>query len=173
MSKDLIARLRAKPCDAISPPAIELEAATALEELQARVPAPRSDLEIVEQTEELARELAQQDGFTLESGNFRRSQNPRVITYWERACTAQRLLTGTDPEDAIDNIEAELTAAGKMIDGIDLTRLKELAKAAETGGNHIYTNPRDSNAWRENEEWHKAASPEAFLALLDALGVAS
>lgn len=42
MSQDLIARLRAKPCDNISPPAIELEAADRIEELERELAALRS-----------------------------------------------------------------------------------------------------------------------------------
>ncbi|MGE8454531.1 MAG: hypothetical protein ACN6OP_28765 [Pseudomonadales bacterium] len=45
--------------------------------------------------------------------------------------------------------------------------LRALAEAAEGNGEHIYTHPRDSNKWRENEAWHRAASPGAVLALLD------
>lgn len=45
--------------------------------------------------------------------------------------------------------------------------LRGLAEAAEGNGEHIYTHPRDSNKWRENEAWHRAASPGAVLHLLD------
>jgi hypothetical protein len=45
--------------------------------------------------------------------------------------------------------------------------LRALAEAAEGNGEHIYTHPRDSNKWRENEAWHRAASPGAVLHLLD------
>ncbi|MFG0610779.1 hypothetical protein [Delftia sp. WSY_14] len=45
--------------------------------------------------------------------------------------------------------------------------LRVLAEAAEGNGEHIYTHPRDSNKWRENEAWHRAASPGAVLHLLD------
>ncbi|KAA9181185.1 hypothetical protein F3K36_02200 [Delftia sp. BR1] len=45
--------------------------------------------------------------------------------------------------------------------------LRVLAEAAEGDGEHIYTHPRDSNKWRENEAWHRAASPGAVLHLLD------
>lgn len=45
--------------------------------------------------------------------------------------------------------------------------LRSLAEAAEGNGEHIYTHPRDSNKWRENEAWHRAASPGAVLHLLD------
>ena len=45
--------------------------------------------------------------------------------------------------------------------------LRALAEAAEQDGQHIYTNPRDSDKWRDNEAWHRAASPEAVTALPD------
>ncbi|MDX4957862.1 hypothetical protein [Delftia acidovorans] len=45
--------------------------------------------------------------------------------------------------------------------------LRALAEAAEGNGEHIYTHPIDSNKWRENEAWHRAASPGAVLHLLD------
>ena len=45
--------------------------------------------------------------------------------------------------------------------------LRALAEAAEGNGEHIYTHPIDSNKWRENEAWHRAASPGAVLVLLD------
>jgi hypothetical protein len=48
----------------------------------------------------------------------------------------------------------------------DIDKLKALALTAEHGGQHIYTNPRDSNKWRANEAWHREAGPEAFLALI-------
>jgi hypothetical protein len=49
----------------------------------------------------------------------------------------------------------------------DLARLEALARAANEGeGQHIYTNPRDSNGWQANEAWHRAASPAAVLELI-------
>ncbi|MDX4957283.1 hypothetical protein [Delftia acidovorans] len=45
--------------------------------------------------------------------------------------------------------------------------LRALAEAAKGNGEHIYTHPIDSNKWRENEAWHRAASPGAVLHLLD------
>jgi len=95
MSQDLIKRLRARPCENIGPPAIELEAA--------------------------------------------------------------------------DRIET-LMAGQAQLAGYDLAKLKALAQAAETGGQHIFTNPRDSNAWQANDAWHQAATPELFLALFNAIG---
>jgi hypothetical protein len=51
--------------------------------------------------------------------------------------------------------------------GIDLDKLEALARAAEKDGQHIYAHPRDSNKHADNEAWQRAASPEAFLALID------
>lgn len=47
--------------------------------------------------------------------------------------------------------------------------LRNLATAAESHGHHIYTNPRDSNQWKDNKAWHEAASPSAVLGLLDCI----
>jgi hypothetical protein len=173
MSQDLIARLRARPCESIGPPAIELEAAARIETLMAHLPIPRTDEQILEQTEELAAELAQLDGYVLTSGNFRDHPAPRVRMYWERACVAQRALTAPDPEDAesaIDGEEPGDLEEQPPLPGYDLAKLTALAQAAETGGQHIFTNPRDSNAWQANDAWHQAATPELFLALVIALG---
>jgi len=49
----------------------------------------------------------------------------------------------------------------------DPEALRALAAAAEKDGQHIYTHWRDSNAAKANEAWHKAASPELFIGLLD------
>jgi len=50
---------------------------------------------------------------------------------------------------------------------LDLDHLEALARAADQGeGQHIYTNPRDSEGWQANEAWHRAASPDAVLALI-------
>ena len=44
--------------------------------------------------------------------------------------------------------------------------LKWKAENASQHGEHIYTNPRDSNLWKENVAWQEAASPEAILSLI-------
>lgn len=50
---------------------------------------------------------------------------------------------------------------------VDLDKLEALANAADQGeGEHIYTHPRDSNKWQANAQWHYAASPDAFRALI-------
>lgn len=50
---------------------------------------------------------------------------------------------------------------------LDLDLLEALARAADQGeGQHVYTHPRDSNGWKANEAWHRAASPAVFLDLI-------
>lgn len=49
---------------------------------------------------------------------------------------------------------------------LDLDKLEQLATVAETGGQHIYTNPRDSNKWQANETFIAAASPEVVAELV-------
>jgi len=55
---------------------------------------------------------------------------------------------------------------GIQTDIADLAELKRLADAAEKGGQHIYTHPRDSNQWAANRDFIGAASPETVLALI-------
>jgi len=50
--------------------------------------------------------------------------------------------------------------------GLNLDHLEAQARAADQDGQHIYTNPRDSNNWRANEIWHYLASPAAVLELI-------
>ena len=45
--------------------------------------------------------------------------------------------------------------------------LRALAAAADKGGEHIYTHWRDSNSAKANEAWHRAASPDLVIGLLD------
>ena len=51
---------------------------------------------------------------------------------------------------------------------LDLDKLEALARAADQGdGQHIYIHWRDSNNHAANLAWHNAASPAAFLALIE------
>ena len=60
----------------------------------------RSDKKILEQTEQLARELARYNGFMFsDSLLFRISTNTRIRSYWIMACLAQKIITNTDPND--------------------------------------------------------------------------
>jgi hypothetical protein len=54
--------------------------------------------------------------------------------------------------------------ASPELPGLD--NLETQARAADQDGQHIYTNPRDSDNWRANEIWHYLASPAAVLALI-------
>lgn len=66
----------------------------------------RSDQEIVSQTNELARTLYTLRGYAVREGyRFDRSTHPHEIEAWRGACEAQRLLTETDPQDSLDEIE--------------------------------------------------------------------
>lgn len=70
----------------------------------------RSDQEIVEQTNELARQFYRlhDRGGTVEKGyRFDQSSHPQEVQCWQMACVAQELLTGTDVRDALDNLEDE------------------------------------------------------------------
>lgn len=65
----------------------------------------RSDEEIVQQTNQLAHEFYRLRGYEAPLGFlFYRATHPHEVEAWEAACTAQRALTCTDPEDALDNL---------------------------------------------------------------------
>lgn len=66
----------------------------------------RTDQEIVDQTNELARRLYAIRGYTVKPGyRFDKATHPHEVEAWTGACDAQTFLTGTDPRDALDNIE--------------------------------------------------------------------
>lgn len=106
-------RAYAAACRATHPQlAADIEAEFGAQAAQADVRgAARTDEKIVQQTEELAAELARLDGYELKGETYRNSLSARPRRYWERACIAQRLLTNTDPEDAASAIEAARTPA--------------------------------------------------------------
>lgn len=65
----------------------------------------RTDQQIIDQTNELARRLYAIRGYQAQAGyRFDRATHPHEAEAWSGACEAQRLLTGTDPDDALDNI---------------------------------------------------------------------
>jgi len=66
---------------------------------------PRSEKQIVWETESLAAALAKMDGFAITAGTWRDSPSPTAQQYWKRACLAQELLTKTDPNDAVANLD--------------------------------------------------------------------
>lgn len=75
----------------------------------------RSAKQIVDQTEELAAELARTfygrevavDGF-----KFHLSADPRAQVCWRMACDAQQRLTNTDPEDALSELDEDQPESG-------------------------------------------------------------
>lgn len=68
----------------------------------------RSDKEIVDQTNELARLLYAIRGYESEKGyRFDAATHPHEVEAWEGACAAQLLLTGTDPDNALANLDDE------------------------------------------------------------------
>lgn len=66
----------------------------------------RTDQEIIQQTNELARILYRLRGYTVNEGyRFDKATHPHEVEAWRGACEAQILLTDTDPQDALDEIE--------------------------------------------------------------------
>ena len=73
---------------------------------------PRTDEEIVKQTNDLARICLAHvgTGFEAPAGHkFYDAQDPRSKAAWQRACEIMEHMTATDPNDALANIEAEPT----------------------------------------------------------------
>lgn len=65
----------------------------------------RSDKEIVDETNELARQLYCLRGYMAPFGyRFDQATHPHEVEAWKGACVAQVRLTNTDPEDALDNL---------------------------------------------------------------------
>lgn len=76
----------------------------------AKKQATRTDLEIVEQTNTLAREFYSMLGYTVTVEHKfydvdRPNYHPQEALCWSMACHAQRELTSTDPDDALANLE--------------------------------------------------------------------
>ena len=68
----------------------------------------RTPQEIVDQTNELARELYRLRGYVVAEGyRFDKATHPQEVEAWNRACEAQRLLTDTDVDDALQELEEE------------------------------------------------------------------
>lgn len=70
---------------------------------------PRSVNEIIEQTNELAREFYKEMGYIEKRPDFMfySSQHPTELLMWRFACMAQLELTDTDPDDLIGEYEDE------------------------------------------------------------------
>ena len=65
----------------------------------------RTDVEIVQQTIQLCKDLASVMGWKLLTTMPWNSGNPRVQMVWTLACIAQVNLTVTCPEDALSGLE--------------------------------------------------------------------
>lgn len=66
----------------------------------------RSEQQIIDQTNELARQLYALRGYNVPEGyRFDQATHAHEVEAWEGACVAQRMLTDTDPVDALANIE--------------------------------------------------------------------
>lgn len=66
----------------------------------------RTDREIVDQTNELARRLYEDQGYAVPTGyRFDQAEHPHERAAWNWACIAMVYLTETDPEDALIALE--------------------------------------------------------------------
>ena len=66
----------------------------------------RTDQDIVDRTEALAAALNDwRWGGKLESGTYRDSGNVKAQWCWQMACRAQEILTDTDPENAVAELD--------------------------------------------------------------------
>jgi hypothetical protein len=67
--------------------------------------AVRTDQEIIEQTNELARRFSRLQGYEAPEGHkFYEDGGDHMPCPWLLACVAQEFLTGTDPDDALGNL---------------------------------------------------------------------
>lgn len=65
-----------------------------------------TDQEIVERTNQLAREFYAQHGYNARLGfRFDLSAHPQERTMWRCACAVMQMLLDTDPDDALTNLE--------------------------------------------------------------------
>ena len=66
----------------------------------------RTGKQIVDQTNDLARMLYALRGYSVREGyRFDQATHPHETEAWKGACEAQMLLTDTDPNDALDELE--------------------------------------------------------------------
>lgn len=79
----------------------------------------RTDAQILHQTNELARLIYAARGCIARPGyQFHLAQHPAEVESWQAACEAQKMLTDTDPEDALSNLDAESTTESKTPDSM-------------------------------------------------------
>lgn len=67
----------------------------------------RDAQEIVDQTNRIAALIANAQGFELEHQAFHKATATRAIAIWKLACNIQELMTATDPENAVAELEEE------------------------------------------------------------------
>ena len=67
----------------------------------------RTAREIVDQTNQIAAWIAERDGFQLEHPDYHKAEAPRAISAWKLACKIQDLLTATDPENAVAELDED------------------------------------------------------------------
>ena len=65
----------------------------------------RTDKEIIEQTNNLARDFYKIMGYNGEGVRFYESTHPQERLCWNLACKAQENLTNTEIDDILDNLE--------------------------------------------------------------------
>ena len=70
----------------------------------------RTDQQIIDQTNRLAREVLRNlhVGYDVPDTyrfDLEKERHPRAANAWAIACVAQELLTNTNPQDALDNLE--------------------------------------------------------------------
>ncbi len=67
---------------------------------------PRSDQEIIKQTNELARRFYLEMGYVVKDTYlFYRATHPQEVLCWRMACIAQEKLTNTDAQQCLDEQE--------------------------------------------------------------------
>jgi len=66
----------------------------------------RTDEEILDQTNELANKIYMRLGYQARNGyQFHNATHPQELMCWDMACEAQLLLTDTDLENVLSNME--------------------------------------------------------------------
>lgn len=66
----------------------------------------RTSQEIVDQTLEIARIIYRHRGYVVPEGfKFYESKHPHELQAWSAACEIQEMMTGSDAEDALSDIE--------------------------------------------------------------------
>lgn len=80
-----------------------------------RQSALRSDQEIIDETNQLARTLYRIRGYNVGVGyRFDLATHPYEVEAWRGACAAQMMLTDTDPQDALDELNDSENASAHL-----------------------------------------------------------